>query len=68
MAVGAMCCPSCCPRQVVLIYVVVSTGINLASPVIKYDTSFEHKEPATEMITPMLEKDGKWRVSGYYIR
>jgi hypothetical protein len=36
--------------------------------VIKYDTHFEHKEPATEMITPMLEKDGKWHVSGYYIR
>ncbi len=36
--------------------------------VIQYDTSFENKRAATETITPMLDKDGKWRVSGYYIR
>ncbi|MGA2204845.1 MAG: DUF4019 domain-containing protein [Halobacteriota archaeon] len=35
--------------------------------VIKYDTSFEHKASAVETITPMLDKDGKWRVSGYFI-
>jgi hypothetical protein len=36
--------------------------------VIHYDSSFEHKTSAVEMVTPMLEKDGHWRVSGYSIR
>jgi hypothetical protein len=36
--------------------------------VIKYDSSFEHKQSAVETITPMLGKDGQWRVSGYYIK
>lgn len=36
--------------------------------VIQYETSFEHKQSAVETITPMLDKDGKWRVSGYYIK
>jgi hypothetical protein len=36
--------------------------------VIQYDTSFEHKQTALETITPMLDKDGKWRVSGYFIK
>jgi hypothetical protein len=36
--------------------------------VIRYDSSFEHKANATETVTPMLDTDGKWRVSGYYIK
>jgi hypothetical protein len=36
--------------------------------VIQYETSFENKKSAIETITPMLDKDGKWRVSGYYFR
>jgi hypothetical protein len=36
--------------------------------VIQYDASFEHKQSAVETVTPMLDKDGKWRVSGYYIK
>jgi hypothetical protein len=36
--------------------------------VIQYETSFENKRSAVETVTPMLDKDGKWRVSGYYIR
>ena len=36
--------------------------------VIQYNTSFEHKQAAVETITPMLDKDGTWRVSGYYIK
>jgi hypothetical protein len=36
--------------------------------VIQYETSFEGKASAIETITPMREKDGKWRVAGYYIR
>ncbi len=36
--------------------------------VIQYASSFENKKSAVETVTPMLDKDGKWRVSGYYIR
>ena len=36
--------------------------------VIQYDTSFENKKTAVETVTPMRDKDGKWRVSGYYIK
>jgi uncharacterized protein DUF4019 len=36
--------------------------------VIQYDTSFANKKAAVETVTPMLDKDGKWRVSGYFIK
>ena len=36
--------------------------------VIQYATTFENKKSAIETITPMLDGDGKWRVSGYYIK
>ena len=36
--------------------------------VIQYDTVFEKKSAAAETITPMLDPDGTWRVSGYFIR
>ena len=36
--------------------------------VIQYKTSFEKKESAIETITPTKDKDGVWRVSGYYIK
>ena len=36
--------------------------------VIQYATVFENKKSAIETITPMLDGDGKWRVSGYYIK
>ncbi|MCI0444719.1 DUF4019 domain-containing protein [bacterium] len=36
--------------------------------IIQYDSSFENKKSAVETVVPMLDKDGKWRVSGYYIR
>jgi hypothetical protein len=36
--------------------------------VIQYETSFENKKAAIETVTPMLDQDGKWRVSGYYIK
>jgi hypothetical protein len=35
--------------------------------VIQYEAEYEKKHSAIETITPMFE-DGKWRVSGYYIR
>jgi hypothetical protein len=36
--------------------------------VIQYETSFEHKKSAIETVTPSQGDDGKWRVSGYFIR
>jgi len=36
--------------------------------VIRFETSFENKKSAVETVTPMMDKDGKWRVSGYFIK
>ena len=36
--------------------------------IIEFATSFERKKAAVETVTPMRDKDGKWRVSGYYIK
>jgi hypothetical protein len=36
--------------------------------IIQYDTVFENKKSAVETVVPMLDKDEKWRVSGYFIR
>ena len=36
--------------------------------VMQFNTSFENKKSAVETVTPMREKDGIWRVSGYYIK
>ena len=36
--------------------------------VIRFETVFEHKAAAVETVTPMLDPDGIWRVSGYFIR
>jgi hypothetical protein len=36
--------------------------------VIQFVSSFEHKKEAIETVTPMLDDDGTWRVSGYYIK
>ncbi|MEI8340580.1 MAG: DUF4019 domain-containing protein [Verrucomicrobiota bacterium] len=36
--------------------------------VLQFDTSFTNKMSAIETVTPMMDKDGKWRVSGYFIK
>jgi hypothetical protein len=36
--------------------------------VIQFETSFQNKKSAIETVTPMLDKDNQWRVSGYYIK
>ena len=36
--------------------------------VIQFDTAFENKKAAIETVTPMMDQDGTWRVSGYYIK
>jgi len=34
----------------------------------QFETSFENKKSAVESLTPMLDSDGEWRVSGYFIK
>ena len=36
--------------------------------VIQYETLFEKKKNGTETITPMKDKDGAWRVAGYFVK
>jgi hypothetical protein len=36
--------------------------------VIQHSTSFENKKSTVETVTPMLDKDNIWRVSGYFIK
>lgn len=36
--------------------------------VIEYDTAFERKQKGVETVVPMLDEDGVWRVSGYFVR
>lgn len=36
--------------------------------VIRYASSFQNKKSAVETVTPMLDEDGEWRISGYYIK
>jgi hypothetical protein len=36
--------------------------------VIQFETSFQNKKSAIETVTPMFDHDGRWRVSGYYIK
>lgn len=36
--------------------------------IIRFQTSLSCKKSAVETITPMLDKDGRWRISGYFIK
>jgi Protein of unknown function (DUF4019) len=36
--------------------------------VIQFETFFENKKTTVETVTPMMDRDGKWRVSGYFIK
>lgn len=36
--------------------------------VIQYESVFEKRPSALETVTPMRDKDGAWRVSGYYVK
>ncbi|HEX2011734.1 MAG TPA: DUF4019 domain-containing protein [Roseateles sp.] len=38
------------------------------SVIVQFRTDFEHRNGATETVAPLLERDGRWRVSGYFIR
>lgn len=35
---------------------------------IQFNSSFENKKSAVETVVPMLNSDGRWKVSGYYIK
>ena len=35
---------------------------------IQYKTTFEYKKTAVEKVSTMLDKDGTWRVAGYFIK
>jgi hypothetical protein len=36
--------------------------------VIQYDTAFETRPLSVETVTPVKQKDGSWKVSGYFVR
>ncbi len=36
--------------------------------VVQFEMTFENKKQAVETVTPMKDKDGKWRVSGYFVK
>ena len=36
--------------------------------VIQFKSAFKNKKSGIETVTPMLDRDGSWRVSGYYIK
>lgn len=36
--------------------------------ILQFNTTFANKKEAVETVTPMLTKDGKWKVSGYFIK
>lgn len=36
--------------------------------IIQFKTTFENRKEAIETLTPILDEDGDWKVSGYYIR
>lgn len=36
--------------------------------VIQYRSSYMKKQEAVETVTPMLDEDGQWRVSGYFLK
>jgi hypothetical protein len=36
--------------------------------IIQYEAVFEKKSSGIETVTPMIDPDGAWRVSGYFIR
>jgi ribosomal protein S17E len=46
----------------------IDLTLNGVYVVIEFESSFENKKSAVETVTPMMDKDGKWRVSGYYIK
>ena len=36
--------------------------------VIQFEASFQNKKSAIETVTPIFDKEARWRASGYYIK
>jgi len=36
--------------------------------VVQYDTAFENRPLTVETVSPVRQKDGSWKVSGYFVR
>ena len=36
--------------------------------ILQYQTVFENKAEAVETVTPMVDWDGAWKVSGYFVK
>ena len=36
--------------------------------VLQFETSFVNAAGMIETVTPALDKDGKWKVSGYFVK
>jgi tetratricopeptide (TPR) repeat protein len=36
--------------------------------IVTFKATYENKKDAIETVTPMLDSDGKWRVSGYFVK
>ena len=36
--------------------------------ILKFDSSFSNKRAAVETVTPILDKDGRWKVAGYFVK
>ncbi len=36
--------------------------------ILEFETTFANKKDAVETVTPTMGKDGKWKVSGYFIK
>jgi hypothetical protein len=45
-----------------------TTAVGDRCVVVEFDTAFENKSAAVETVTLLPEKDGQWRVAGYFIQ
>jgi len=36
--------------------------------IVQFDTAFENKRSAIETVTVMPQKDGQWKIAGYFIK
>jgi len=45
-----------------------TTALGDRCVVVEYDASFENRPSAIETVTVMPEKDGQWKVAGYFIK
>jgi len=44
------------------------TALNDQCVIVEFDTAFENKRSAIETVTVMPQKDGQWKIAGYFIK